>query len=156
MRIFRALALVPLVFAALPATPALQGQERKPPKKGDSVIVRGCLRGSAVESAAMMTVDAEGTTRNEDAVPALTYRLQGKKDLLKELKDKHDRKVVEVKGILRSELGGSGIGRTVGRTRISIGVDPRTGSGGAAHGNDQAIPVIEAQSFEGTAITCGR
>jgi hypothetical protein len=132
----------------------LAGQERKPPKKGDTVLVRGCLRGSAVEAAEMMRVDAEGQKTSEDAVPTLTYRLQGKKDLLKDLKDKHDRKVVEVKGILRSELGGSGIGRTVGNTRISIGVDPRTGS--SAHGNDTAVPVLEAQSFEGTTISCAR
>ena len=136
------------------AAGSLAAQERKPPKKGDTVIVRGCLRGSAVESADMMRVDAEGGTTREDLVPALTYRLQGKKDLLKDMKDKHDRKVVEVKGILRSELGGSGIGKTVGNTRISIGVDPRTGSG--PHGSDTAVPVLEALSFEGTTISCAR
>jgi hypothetical protein len=70
------------------------------------------------------------------------------------LKQQNERKVVHVKGILRSELSGSGIGRTVGRTRITIGVDARTGSG--PHGNDQAVPVLEAMSFEGTSITCGR
>jgi hypothetical protein len=153
MRIVPALAFVPLLLCAVAP---LQGQEKKPPKKGDTVIIRGCLKGSAVESADMMTADAEGTTRTEDAVPSLTYRLQGKKDLLKDLKDKHDRKVVEVKPKLRSHHPGSGIGTTVGRTRISIGVDPRSGGGSAAHGNDQAVPVIEAQSFEGTTITCGR
>ena len=141
---------VMIVLASGPLT----AQERKPPKKGDTVIVRGCLRGSAVESADMMRVDAEGGTTREELVPALTYRLQGKKELLKDMKDKHDRKVVEVKGILRSELGGSGIGKTVGNTRISIGVDPRTGSG--PHGNDTAVPVLEALSFEGTTISCAR
>ena len=145
--------LVLLVVLAVGAAP-LVAQERKPPKKGDMVVVRGCLRGSAVESAEMMRVDAEGQKTPEETVPALTYRLQGKKDLLKDLKDKHDRKVVEVTGILRSELGGSGIGRTVGNTRISIGVDPRTGSN--THGNDTAIPVLDAQSFEGTTISCAR
>jgi len=138
----------------LTAAGVLHAQDRKLPKKGDTVVIRGCLRGSAVESAQTMTVDAEGETKAEDLVPSLTYRLQGKKELLKALKDQHDRKVVEVKGILRSELGGSGIGTTVGRTRITIGVDARTGSGGAR--NDQAVPVLEAQSFEGTSISCAR
>ena len=132
----------------------LHAQERKPPKKGDTVVIRGCLRGSAVESAETLTVGAEGETRSEDSIPSLTYRLQGKKDLLKEMKDKHDRKVVQVKGVLRSELSGSGIGTTVGRTRIAIGVDARSGSG--PHSNDQAVPVLEAQSFEGTTISCAR
>ena len=143
-----------LSLIMLVAVGALAAQDRKLPKKGDTLVIRGCLRGSSVESAETRTVDAEGETKTDDVVPSLTYRLQGKKDLLKELKDKHDRKVVEVKGILRSELAGSGLGTTVGNTRITIGVDARPGSGGPR--NDQAIPVLEAQSFEGTTITCAR
>jgi len=151
MRIIRPCLYVLVMLLAIGVVGA---QDRKLPKKGDTLVIRGCLRGSAVESAATMTVDAEGEAKVEDLIPALTYRLQGKKELLKELKEQHDRKVVEVKGVLRSELAGSGVGTTVGRTRITIGVDPRTGSGAAR--NDQAIPVLEAQSFEGTTITCGR
>jgi hypothetical protein len=150
MRIHPWLTVVLLVAAA----GVLEAQDRKPPKKGDTLVIRGCLRGSAVESAETMTLGAEGETRSEESIPSLTYRLQGKKDLLKEMKDKHDRKVVLVTGVLRSELSGSGIGRTVGRTRITIGVDARSGSG--PHGNDQAVPVLEAQSFEGTSISCAR
>ena len=143
-----------LSLILLVAVGALAAQDRKLPKKGETLVIRGCLRGSSVESAETRTVDAEGETKTEDLVPSLTYRLQGKKDLLKELKDKHDRKVVEVKGILRSELAGSGLGTTVGNTRITIGVDARPGTGGPR--TDQAIPVLEAQSFEGTTITCAR
>lgn len=138
------------------AAMAASAQTDKPklPKKGDTVVIKGCLRGSAVEAAELMRVDAEGEVRSEDQVPILTYRLQGKKDLLKELKDKHDRTVVQVKGILRSELSGSGFGRDVGRTRISIGVDPRSSQ--SPHATDQAIPVVEASSFEATTVSCGR
>jgi hypothetical protein len=143
-----------LSLILLVAVGALAAQDRKLPKKGETLVIRGCLRGSSVESAETRTVDAEGETKTEDLVPSLTYRLQGKKDLLKELKDKHDRKVVEVRGILRSELAGSGLGTTVGNTRITIGVDARPGTGGPR--TDQAIPVLEAQSFEGTTITCAR
>jgi hypothetical protein len=145
-----------LALAALLWTVPLTAQIEKPkvPKKGDVLVIRGCLRGSAVESAETMTVDAEGSQRVEDQIPTLTYRLQGKKDLLKELKDKHDRMVVEVTGILRSNLSGSGIGKDVGRTRISIGVDPRTGR--SPHGADQAIPVLEATKFEGSTVSCAR
>jgi hypothetical protein len=141
------------VVALLSLTIPLASQTPKPPKKGDAVVIKGCLRGSAVESAQLMRLDAEGVPQEED-VPALTYRLQGKKELLKELKEKHDRMVVEVRGILRSELSGSGIGKDVGRTRISIGVDPRTGR--SPHGADQAVPVLEATSFEGSNVSCGR
>jgi hypothetical protein len=129
-----------------------QSSPQKPPKKGDAVIVRGCLRGNAIEDADLLTQDAEGETKPNDSAPALTYRLQGEKSVLKELKDKHDRKVVQVKGILRSELSRSGPGTTVGRTRITIGADPRNPTRGA----DQQMPVLEALTFEGTAISCGK
>jgi hypothetical protein len=137
-------------------TAGLTAQNAKPkaPKKGDVLIIKGCLRGSAVEGAQTMTEDAEGEPRSEDQIPTLTYRLQGKKDLLRELKDKHDHMVVQVKGILRSELSGNGLGKDVGRTRITIGVDPR--SGRSPHGTDQAVPVLEATSFEGSTVSCGR
>ena len=143
--------VIPLVAVVASAA---QTDKPKPPKKGDTVVIKGCLSGSAVEAAQMMRVDAEGEQRSEEQVPVLTYRLQGKKDLLKELRDKHDRMVVEVTGILKSELSGSGIGRDVGRTRITVGVDPRVSR--SPQGTDRAIPVIEATSFEGTTVSCGR
>ena len=148
------LCAIALALALCAAPLGAQTAKAKPPKKGDTLLITGCLRGSAVEAAETMTLDAEGTARTEEGVPVLTYRLQGDKNLLKDLKAKHDRKVVEVKGILRSEISGSGIGRDVGRTRITIGVDPRTGR--SPHGEDRAIPVLEAISFEGTTVSCDR
>jgi hypothetical protein len=143
-----------IVSALLCAVPLFgQNDKPKPPKKGDVLVIRGCLRGSAVEFAEAMRVGAEGETRLDETVPILTYRLEGKKDLLKDLKNKHDKRVVEVRGILRSELSGNGLSRDVGRTRISIGVDPRTGR---APGTDQAIPVLEATSYEGSTTSCAR
>jgi len=129
-----------------------QTATQKLPKKGDTVIVKGCLRGSAVEQADLLVEDAEGDAHQNDQVPTLTYRLQGDKSILKELKDKHDRMVVQVKGILRSELTQSGIGTTVGRTRITIGADPRNPTRGA----DQPLPVLDAKSFEATTVSCGK
>jgi hypothetical protein len=147
-----ALALGSVILAATcVAISADQSDKTKAPKKGDVLVVRGCLRGSAVESAQAMVVDNEGTPHVQDQIPPLTYRLQGDKGLLKDLKQKHDRMIVEVKGILRSELSRSGIGTDVGRTRITIGVDPRS-----ARAGDQPVPVLEATSFEGSSITCGR
>jgi hypothetical protein len=145
-----ACSIAALVLCA--ATLSGQNAAPKPPKKGDTIVVRGCLRGSAVEHAELLARDAEGEVRRNDQVPTLTYRLQGDKSVLKELKDKHDRMVVQVTGVLRSELSGSGIGRTVGRTRITIGADPRNPTRGA----DQQLPVLDARSFEATAVSCGK
>ena len=132
---------------------AHQTDTEKPrtPKKGDTIQVKGCLRGSAVEAANLMTVDAEGEAREQDDIPVLTYRLEGDKKLLKELKEKHDRRIVTVKGTLRSELTHKGMGTTIGKTRIMIGSDPHS-----AHVNDAPLPVLEATSFEGTPVTCGK
>jgi hypothetical protein len=148
MRIVRSIAAFMLCTVPLFA----QSSAQKPPKKGDTIIVRGCLRGSAVEQAELMVEDAEGEVRQNDQVPRLTYRLQGDKNVLKSLRDKHDRMVVQVKGILRSELSGSGIGTNVGRTRITIGVDPRNPTQGA----EQPLPVLDAKSFEATTVSCGK
>ena len=134
--------LVPLVAQA----------QQKPPKKGDAVIVRGCLRGSAVEQADLLTEDSEGDPKQNDEVPPLTYRLEGEKSVLKALKDKHDRMVVQVKGVLRSELSRGAMGTTVGRTRITVGSDPRN----PTRGSEQQMPVLEAISFEGTTTSCGK
>jgi hypothetical protein len=144
------LSIVALLLSAMPLS--AQSGTQKPPKKGDSISIKGCLRGSAVEQADLLVDDQEGNTRESDQVPALTYRLQGDKKILKELKDKYDRKTVGVKGILRSELSRSGIGTDVGRTRVTIGVDPRNPTRGA----EQPLPVLEVQSFEGSTVSCGK
>jgi hypothetical protein len=148
MRIARSIIAFLLCAVALSA----QTPPQKPPKKGDTIIVRGCLRGNAVEQADLLIEDAEGDTKQNDQFPAMTYRLQGDKSVVKELKDKHDRMVVQVKGILRSELSQKGIGTTVGRTRITIGADPRNPTQGA----DQPLPVLDAKSFEATTVSCGK
>jgi hypothetical protein len=133
-----------------------RNQKSQTPKKGDTILVKGCLRGASVEGAQTMAVGETGEVveGSGDAVPSLTYRLQGDKSLLRELKDKHDRQVVEVKGILRSELSRGAPGTDVGRTRITVGVDPRMGR--VPQGTDQVLPVLEAKSFEASTVSCGK
>jgi len=139
-----------LLMCAVPL--AAQSEKAKMPKKGDVITIKGCLRGSAVESAQVVVIDdQEGDEHTADHIPTLTYRLQGEKSLLKDLKQKHDRMVVEIKGILRTELSRGALGTDVGRTRITIGVDPRT-----ARGAEQPLPVLEAKSFEGSTVSCGK
>jgi hypothetical protein len=148
------LALLATLLICSAVLGAQQDDKARMPKKGDAVIVKGCLRGSSVESADLMVEDQEGTVREQAQVPRLTYRLQGDKSLLKDLKSKFDRTVVEVKGTLQSQLSKSGIGTDVGRTRITIGVDPKTGR--LPQGADQVVPVLEAKSFEGSGVSCGK
>jgi len=139
-----------VVAIACAAPLVAQTPPPKVPKKGDTVIVRGCLRGNSVEQADLMLEESEGEIRRNEHVPVLTYRLEGDKSVLKELKNKHDRMVVQVKGVLRSELSRSAMGTDVGRTRITIGADPRN----PTRGVDQALPVLDTRSFEPTTVSC--
>jgi hypothetical protein len=150
MRLTLSLALLLSVAPVI----AHQDDKARAPKKGDAVVIKGCLHGSSVESAGLMIEDKEGEVRDQDQVPPLTYRLEGDKSLLKDLKSKFDRMVVEVKGTLRSELTKNGIGTAIGSTRITIGADPKTGR--LPQGADQVVPVLEVKSFEGSAVSCGK
>ena len=43
-------------------------------------------------------------------------------------------------------------GTTVGRTRITMGSDPRNPTRGA----EDQLPVLDAKSFEATTVSCGK
>src|SRR5690349_6746888 len=81
---------------------AAQDKSRDPmgiPKKGDPVVLKGCLRGAALEA-----TDVGAEDSSAPLLSGLTFRLTGKKDLLKEMKQKHDGHLVEVRGTLKSDL----------------------------------------------------
>lgn len=123
----------------------------KAPKKGDTIVVKGCLRGAALESTETGILGAGAAT-----MTALVYRLTGNKDTLKQMRQKHDGSVVEVTGTLKSTLppADESRGRTFGRTRVRIGVG--TGSvGSPASEAARSIPVLEVQSYEGLPVKCG-
>ena len=122
-----------------------------PGKKGDAIAIFGCLRGSALEA-----TDLGGSEDVSPVTHGMTFRLTGDKALLKEMKEKHDKKVVEVRGVLKSDLlPPSWAERTVGNTRISIGT-PSTGSATADQETKRSVPVVEVKSYEGRDISCGR
>ena len=129
-------------------------QERSPnrvPQKGDSILVKGCLRGRALESTETALADSDAPT-----MTSFVYRLSGDKALLKKLRDEHEGSVVQVTGILKSTLPpGDGIGgRTIGkRVRIGIG-SPHIGSGVDAEAN-RSLPVLEIKNYEGISVKCG-
>jgi hypothetical protein len=122
-----------------------------PSKKGDAIVIYGCLRGSALE--------ATDVGAGEDVSPVtqgLTFRLTGDKALLKEMKEKYDKRVVEVRGVLKSDLmPGSWREATVGNTRSSIGT-PSTGSIAPDQEVKRSVPQVEVKSYEGRDISCGR
>jgi hypothetical protein len=140
-----------LALAASVTVSAWQDKTTSPPepKKGDTVYVKGCLDGSALVSTEIKVEDTTG-----ELASALTFRLTGEKDALKKLRQEHDGHVVEVTGILKSNLpkdGGPGV--QVGKTRVHIGIaSPQPGS--PMQQTTQSLPVLEVKSYEGSATTC--
>ena len=121
------------------------------PKKGDPIVVKGCLRGGALEA-----TDVGNDDESTALMTGLTFRLTGKKDLLKELKQRHESHLVEVRGTLKSDLQHQGgQGATVGRMRITIGT-PQTGAAGPQADSKRSLPVVEVSAFEGTETSCVR
>jgi hypothetical protein len=146
-------ALLLLSLSTVLAVP--QDQKGKTPKSGDSIVVKGCLRGTMLEATEMGLASQE----EDERLPAAhTFQLKGKKDLLKDLREKFDGHVVTVTGVLKSRLTeSSGLGTQVGNTRIVVGGETSTRSvGGGMSGGADALPVLEATSFEGSPTSCRR
>jgi len=132
--------------------PADPSAKEKVPAKGDAIVVKGCLDGPTVQSIDTSMADESGHL----ATP-FTFQLKGDKKLLQQLRDEHNGKVVEVKGILKSNLPQDSAisGKTVGKTRITFGVPPSS-TQGAGPDQNRALPVLEVKSYEGSGARCNR
>ena len=81
----------------------------------------------------------------------------GKKDLLKEMKQKHDNRLVEVRGTLKSDLQPqAGYGTNVGGMHITIGGPTAGPAGGREAETRKSLPVVDVSGFDGTETSCGR
>lgn len=151
-----------VVFAAAAATiegmpagrqdaPPDQGRRIKPAEKGDTIAVKGCLSGNALIATESDEVDAAGVMAN-----GLTFRLDGKKSVLKSLREAHDGTLVTVRGELKSDLAREqGQSANVGRMRITIGgAPPNPNSPYAA--TRRSLPVLEVESFTGSPTACAK
>ena len=142
--------IVILVALALAGSVAQDKPAPKTPQKGDSIVVKGCLRGGALES-------TETGLEGADApmLTAFVYRLTGDKGKLKEMRRDHDGMVVEVTGTLKSNLPPDDINsRTFGNSRVRIGIGSPAVGAQAAEAR-RSIPVLEVKSYEGAPVKCG-
>jgi hypothetical protein len=126
--------------------------KQKTPEKGDAVVVKGCLDGPTLQSLETVTTDDAGLV-----TAPLTYQLKGDKKLLKQLRAEHDGKVVEVSGILKSNLphDSSIHGKKIGRTKITFGAGTPSGQKGMPD-LESSLPVLEVKSYEGSGARCAR
>jgi hypothetical protein len=125
-----------------------QKESSKPPQRGDTVIARGCLTGSVLESAEL--TKAGGTDRFPEL---LNYRLTGDKKTMEEIRKVHaghaDVLTAELKTALPKSTDAPG--KQVGNTRITI-------RGGSSRGMGPEppppLPVLRVTSVEHTGMTC--
>ena len=143
-----------LTGALLMTGPAQDKSNKDPgalPKKGDRVTLKGCLRGGALEATDVAAEDSDITVAS-----GLTFRVTGNKSLLKDLKQKAEGRLVDIRGVLKSELlPQDGYGTQLGRMRVTIGT-PSTNPGSPAAEAHRSVPVVEVKSFDGTDTGCAR
>ena len=112
------------------------------PKRGDTVIVTGCVSKGRIESNDMKVKDREASFDR-----FVTYRLTGDKKVLESLKKEHEGHVEELTAVLKSELPIDEHKR-IGNTNVGIGLPGRNDPGMPSY------PVLEVKSAEHTAKTC--
>ena len=145
-------AVLSVGVSAVDQDPKEPPAKKTTPEKGDAIRVKGCLEGPTLESTETSMSDETG-----HVATAFTYQLRGDKKLLKQLRDEHDGKVVEVNGILKSDLPQDNAirGKKLGKTKITVGLGATpTQRGGAAA--DPPLPVLEVKSYEGSGARCIR
>lgn len=134
-----ALALV-VLFGFAQEKPAAS----KPPKKGDTVVVRGCITGGVIELGELSTADGG----YKHLVP-YDYRLTGKKDVVKMVKEEHLHHADAVTGVLKTDLPKEPKGMTgrIGNTSVGIGL-------GSSQPQPPPLPVLEVTSIEHVDVRC--
>lgn len=139
------------VLAAVAAAGGSAAASERETRKGDALTVKGCLSGTSLAATETSASDAATLVAG-----GLTFRLTGKRALLGQLRDRHNRQIVEVRGILKSNLPRTGAEpRTLGGMRIGIGAtSPMTGRPEGE--TRRVLPVLEVQGFDGGGTFCGR
>jgi hypothetical protein len=136
-----------LVFALIGAG---AGQEKaagetKPPKRGDKVVVHGCLSGGSLDSTEVMSRDKDD--KESRYYEFVTFRLTGDKKVLQEIRMEHSGHADVLHGTLGTDLPKPG--SRIGNSRVSIGIGR-----GMSPEPPPPLPVLKVSSFEHTGVTC--
>lgn len=139
------------LIAALSLTTAQDKPEERPrvPKDSVELVVTGCLKGRVLAVSDVRQTD----TQSGPIVRARSFRLAGKKDIMKDVKD-HDGHLVDVTGLVRkSALLEPGV--KVGKGIVIGGGQPVAGSGGRPVPTpSEIVPVLDVASVRQRASSC--
>lgn len=119
-----------------------QEKSRDLPKRGDTVLVKGCLTGGRIESNEVKARDGDA-----EFIGMATYRLTGDKKLLETIKKDHEGHEDVLTAVLKSELPRDPHKR-IGNTRIGIGLPQKDMNA------PPPLPVLEVKSIDHTVVTC--
>jgi len=132
---------------ALASVQAETQEHPRVPKDSIELTLIGCVKGRVLTTVAKTGADVE---RGPDVGEGRVFRLNGKREVMDEVK-KRNRQLVEVVGLVkRSALDDKGI--KAGPVSITGG-SPVAGSGNLPTGVEQ-VPVIDATSVRARAGTC--
>jgi hypothetical protein len=137
------------VLAAVPLV-AQQEQEKPKPVPKDSlrVVITGCVKGRVIRAADVRQTD---TTSGLD-IRSKTFRLEGKKDAMKGIKDV-DGERAEVTGLIKkSALIEPGVKIMGGRVRIGAGSTGGTTS--SLPDPAQDVVVLDVERVQGLGGSC--
>jgi len=111
-------------------------------KKGDPIVVQGCVSGSLLKD--LRHQKTEAVTGAETAV---VYRLAGEKKLLQIIQKEHQDQVLEVVGVVESDPSNTSTTHTkeMGRVRVFVGAGQQEKS---QPGKTPSYPTLRVTSFE--------
>jgi len=138
-----------LLLALLSSPQENQQEHPKVPKDSIMLVVTGCLKGRVLAVSDVRQTD----TQSGPIVKSKSFRVSGKKDVMKDVKA-NDGHLVDVTGIVKkSALIEPGI--KVGKSVTIGGGPPVAGSGSTTPVPHEYIPVLDAESVRSRATSCG-
>lgn len=113
-----------------------------PSKKGDTLVVRGCVSGSLLKD-----LRGQKTDPVSGGETAVVYRLAGEKKLLQIIQKEHQNHVLDVTGVLASNPNVSSTTRSkkMGKARVYVGAGSQDTSMSA---QSPSYPTLRVTSFE--------
>lgn len=139
------------MLALLVATGATTAQEeKKVPKDSVRVFIPGC----AYDRAFIVSTPPEAEPVRTDIVAGRRFRLNGKKDVLNDIKARQT-SMLEITGIIRrADIEGPG-GIRLGGGRVRIGGEqPRVGIGAIGRDPGYSESIIDVESYRMLPATC--
>jgi hypothetical protein len=125
--------------------PAAQKPEEggvPPSKKGDTLVIRGCVSGSLLKD-----LRGQKTDPVSGGETSAVYRLSGGKKLLQIIQKEHQNQVLDVTGVLASKPNASSTTRSkqMGKARVYVGAGSQES---AMPTQPASYPTLRVTSFE--------